>query len=111
MRYLSAARKVSLLAISDPATFKVAAASDLAVSLFLPDQPVNQLTLHPFADQTNYLVPGNVVSAASLDTPQTAAVSFRSRPTHPAGTRARCCTRITTISGRGSASVTSPPIV
>ena len=59
------------MAISDPATFKVAAASDLAVSLCLPDQTVNQLTLHPFADQTNYLVPGNVVSAASLDTPQT----------------------------------------
>ncbi len=59
------------MAISDPATLKVAPASDLAVSLFLPDQPVNQLTLHPFADQTNYLVPGNVVSAASLDTPKT----------------------------------------
>jgi len=36
---------------------------------FLPDQPVNQLTFHPFADQTNYLVPGNVVSAASLASP------------------------------------------
>jgi len=59
------------LAVSDPATLKVAPASNLAVSLFLPDQPVNQLTFHPFADQTNYLVPGNVVSAASLDTPKT----------------------------------------
>jgi lysophospholipase L1-like esterase len=59
------------LAVSDPATLKVAPASNLAVSLFLPDQPVNQLTFHPFADQTNYLVPGNVVTAASLDTPQT----------------------------------------
>jgi lysophospholipase L1-like esterase len=59
------------MAISDPAALKVAPASDVAVSLFLPDQPVNQLTLHPFADQTNYLVPGNVVSAASLDTPKT----------------------------------------
>jgi lysophospholipase L1-like esterase len=57
------------LAISDPAALKVAPASNLAVSLFLPDQPVSQLTFHPFADQTNYLVPGNVVSAASLDTP------------------------------------------
>jgi lysophospholipase L1-like esterase len=43
----------------------------VAVSLFLPDHPVSQLTLHPFADQTNYLVPGNVVTAASLDSPQT----------------------------------------
>jgi lysophospholipase L1-like esterase len=59
------------LAVSDPAALKVAPASNLAVSLFLPDQPVSQLTFHPFADQTNYLVPGNVVTAASLDTPQT----------------------------------------
>jgi len=59
------------LIVSDPVTLKVAPSSNLAVSLFLPDQPVNQLTLHPFADQTNYLAPGNVVSAASLDTPTT----------------------------------------
>ncbi len=58
------------LAVSDPAALKAAPFADLAVSLFLPDQPVNQLTFHPFADQTNYLVPGNVVSAASLDAPQ-----------------------------------------
>jgi lysophospholipase L1-like esterase len=57
------------LIVSDPVALKVAPASDLAVSLFLPDQPVNQLTLHPFADQTNYLVPGNVVKAATLATP------------------------------------------
>jgi len=59
------------LVVSDPVAFKVAPASNLAVSLFLPDQLVNQLTLHPFADQTNYLVPGNAVTAASLDSPQT----------------------------------------
>ncbi len=59
------------LIVSDPVALKVAPASNLAVSIFLPDQPVNQLTLHPFADQTNYLVPGNVISAATLDNPQT----------------------------------------
>ena len=59
------------LVVSDPVAFKLAPASNLAVSLFLPDQLVNQLTLHPFADQTNYLVPGNAVTAASLDSPQT----------------------------------------
>ena len=59
------------LVVSDPAALKVAPLSNLAVSIFLPDQPVNQLTLHSFADQTNYLVPGNVVSALSLDTPTT----------------------------------------
>ena len=59
------------LVVSDPVPLKVAPASNLAVSLFLPDQPINQLTVHPFADQTNYLVPGNAVTATSLDTPTT----------------------------------------
>jgi lysophospholipase L1-like esterase len=59
------------LIVSDPVSLKVAPAANLAISLFIPDQPVNQLTLHPFADQTNYLAPGNVVSAPSLDTPKT----------------------------------------
>jgi lysophospholipase L1-like esterase len=57
------------LVVSDPVPLKVAPGSNLAVSLFLPDQPVNQLTLHSFADQTNYLAPGNVISAATLDNP------------------------------------------
>jgi lysophospholipase L1-like esterase len=57
------------LVVSDPAALKFAPFSNLAVTLFLPDQPVNQLTLHPFADQTNYLVPGNVISAATLEAP------------------------------------------
>jgi lysophospholipase L1-like esterase len=59
------------LVISDAAALKVAPLSDLAVSFFLPDQPVTQLTLHGFANQTNYYVAGNVVEAASLTTPQT----------------------------------------
>jgi lysophospholipase L1-like esterase len=59
------------LVVSDPVALKVAPGSNLAVSLFLPDQPVNQLTFHPFADQTNYLVPGNLIASASLDSPQT----------------------------------------
>jgi len=57
------------LIVSDPAPLKVVPFSNLAVSLFLPDQPVSQLTLHSFADQTNYLAPGNVISAATLDAP------------------------------------------
>ncbi len=57
------------LIVSDPVALKVAPGANLAVSLFLPDQPVSQLTLHPFADQTNYLAPGNVINAASLATP------------------------------------------
>ena len=57
------------MAVSDPAKLAVAPFSDLAVSLFIPDQSVNQLTFHSFADQTSYLAPGNVVSAASLTDP------------------------------------------
>jgi lysophospholipase L1-like esterase len=56
------------LIVSDPAALKVAPTSALAISLYLPDQPVNQLTLHIFANQTNYLVPGNVINAPTLDT-------------------------------------------
>ncbi|WP_158790476.1 SGNH/GDSL hydrolase family protein [Granulicella sp. L60] len=59
------------LIVSDPAPLKVAPFADLAVSLFLPDQPVTQLTQHPNASQTNYLVPGNAISAATFDSPQT----------------------------------------
>jgi lysophospholipase L1-like esterase len=58
------------LMVSDPVTLKVAPCSNLVVSLFLPDQPINQLTFHPFADQTNYFSAGNVVGASSLDAPQ-----------------------------------------
>jgi lysophospholipase L1-like esterase len=58
------------LMVSDPVTLKVAPLSNLAVSIFLPDQPINQLTLHSFADQTNYLTAGNSVTAASLEAPQ-----------------------------------------
>jgi len=57
---------VGAMVVSDPATIKVAGLSDLAVSLFLPDQPISQLTLHPFGNTTNYLVPGNAATAQSL---------------------------------------------
>jgi lysophospholipase L1-like esterase len=55
------------LIVSDAVALKVAPASNLAVSLFLPSQTISQLTLHSFADQTNYLAPGNLVASASLD--------------------------------------------
>jgi lysophospholipase L1-like esterase len=61
------------LVVSDSAPLQVAALSDLAVSFFLPDQPVTQLTLHGFADQTGYYVAGNVVAAESLTAPKTIA--------------------------------------
>jgi lysophospholipase L1-like esterase len=58
------------LVVSDAALLKVAALSDLAVSFFLPDQPVTQLTLHSFANQTSYYVAGNAVAAAGLTSPK-----------------------------------------
>ena len=59
---------VGAMVVSDPATIKVAPLSDLAVSLFLPDQTISQLTMHSFANTTNYLVPGNMVTETSLPT-------------------------------------------
>jgi len=57
------------LVVSDPATVKVPAASDLVISLFLPAQTITHLSLHGSADQTSYTAPGNVVGAQALDSP------------------------------------------
>jgi lysophospholipase L1-like esterase len=57
------------LVVSDPATVKVPAASDLAISLFLPAQTITHLSQHGSADQTSYTAPGNVVGAQILDGP------------------------------------------
>jgi lysophospholipase L1-like esterase len=54
------------LIVSDAAPLKVAPFADLAVSLFLPDQPVTQISYHGAAYQTNYRVAGNSVTAATL---------------------------------------------
>ena len=58
------------LVVSDAAPIKVAALSDVAVSLFLPDQPVSVVSRHGFADTTNYLVPGNAVQDPTLTSPK-----------------------------------------
>lgn len=55
------------LVVSDPVSLKVVALSDLAVSLFVPQQPIRQVSVHSFADQTNYVASGNVVSDKTLD--------------------------------------------
>jgi lysophospholipase L1-like esterase len=54
------------LVVSDAAPLKVAAFADLAVSLFLPDQPMSQISQHGAGYQTNYVVAGNNVSAPTL---------------------------------------------
>jgi lysophospholipase L1-like esterase len=59
------------LVVSDPASFKLAALSDLTVSFFLPN-PTGPVTEHQLGNATSYHVTGNVVSSASLESPTTA---------------------------------------
>jgi lysophospholipase L1-like esterase len=53
-------------AVSDPVDLKLPPLSDLAVSLFLPAQPIHSLSQHGFAAQTNYIAPGNLVGEKIL---------------------------------------------
>ncbi len=54
------------LAASDPAALTLPALSDLAVSFFLPAQPLSTVSAHGFADQTGYTAPGNAVRLKTL---------------------------------------------
>ena len=58
------------LALSDPVDLKLPAGTNLAVSLFVPAQPIQHVSLHTFANQTSYTAPGNVVGEAKLDSPK-----------------------------------------
>jgi lysophospholipase L1-like esterase len=55
------------LVVSDPVLMKLSAGADLAVSLFLPAQPLKIASVHGFANQTSYTAPGNVVGAKTLE--------------------------------------------
>jgi lysophospholipase L1-like esterase len=55
--------------VSDPVELKLPALADVAVSLFIPEQPISQSTVHSYALQTNYIAAGNVVDASTLLTP------------------------------------------
>jgi len=57
------------LAVSDPVLMNLPPATDLAISLFVPAQPISVVTQHSFADQTSYTSPGNVVGAKTFETP------------------------------------------
>jgi lysophospholipase L1-like esterase len=52
--------------VSDPVSLKLPAQGDLAISLFLPAQPMTHLTVHNSAYQTNYIAAGNVVGEKTL---------------------------------------------
>jgi lysophospholipase L1-like esterase len=57
------------VAVSDPISLNISPLSNLTISLFLPAQTLTTLTLHNFADATNYDAPGNQLTAPILATP------------------------------------------
>ncbi len=54
------------LAVSDPVALTLEPLSDVAVSIFLPAQTISHVSGHSFANQTNYLAPGDLVGKGSL---------------------------------------------
>jgi lysophospholipase L1-like esterase len=55
------------LVISDPVTLQAAPLSDLAVSVYLPEQHINTTTCHSFGDSTNYILKGDATGAPTAD--------------------------------------------
>ena len=65
------------VAVSDPANLNLPPLSDLAITLFLPGQPLTTLTEHGLALQTNYQASGNQLTANTLtDATKTSAWRF-----------------------------------
>ena len=62
---------------SDVASLTFPAMSDVAVSLYVPAQPITTMTMHSFADATNYMAAGDQTSAASLDAAAKPLASWR----------------------------------
>ena len=56
---------------SDEATVAVKPFADLAVSVFVPAQPMQAVSAHTFADQTSYRSAGNEAGRVSLTAPTT----------------------------------------
>lgn len=56
---------VGTMAVSDPVEMELPALADVAVSLFVPAQPISQSTVHSYALQTNYVSAGNAVDAST----------------------------------------------
>jgi lysophospholipase L1-like esterase len=54
------------LAISDPIEMQVASLSEVAVSVYLPQQTIGDTTCHDDAQSTNYVAPGDETSATAL---------------------------------------------
>ena len=54
------------VAVSDPVALSLQPLSTVAVSIFLPAQTIARVSGHAFANQVNYLVPGDLVGKSSL---------------------------------------------
>jgi len=52
--------------LSDPVDIAIPPLSNIAISLFVPAQPLGQASVHSYALQTNYIAPGNAVDAETL---------------------------------------------
>lgn len=55
------------MVLSDPVEAPLAPESNLAISVYLPAQTIEQSTCHDLAVSTNYIFPGNAVSSANAD--------------------------------------------
>jgi lysophospholipase L1-like esterase len=54
------------LMVSDPVPLQVSPLTSLAVSIFLPDQPINDTTCHQDARSTTFITVGDTTTAASV---------------------------------------------
>ncbi len=53
--------------LSDPVAMQAAPLSDLAVSVYVPEQRIRNMTCHTFGDATNYVLMGDATAAATAD--------------------------------------------
>ncbi|HEX4036829.1 MAG TPA: SGNH/GDSL hydrolase family protein [Acidobacteriaceae bacterium] len=58
------------LAVSDPVPMEVKPLSSLAVSVYLPEQPIGATTCHEDGQSTNFIAQGDTTSAATLASPR-----------------------------------------
>ena len=56
--------------VSDEASVSLKPFADLAVSIFVPAQPMRMVSMHSFANQTSYASDGNEAGKASLTAPR-----------------------------------------
>ncbi len=54
---------------SDAVDLDLPAGANLAISLFIPRQPIPTLTMHAYANQPNFMAPGDQISSSSLTQP------------------------------------------